>query len=114
MSPFIAKIDLNNITFILSLLLALGSAASPFNAFLWAKCFSDGYRWQGLNREDAIPILKTIGLTLAFCAAAVGSILEGKQSHAFYWIFVTLLVATVTFSISYSIWKARRARENRL
>jgi len=114
MSSFIAKIDLKNITFILSLLLALGSAASPFNAFLRSKYFSDRYRWRGLNQEDAIPMLKTISLTLAFCAGALASITEGRQSHALSWIFVSLLVVAVAFSISSSIWKARRARTNRL
>jgi len=113
MPSVVAKIDVNNITFVLFLLLALGSAASPFNAFLRSKCFSDGYRWREPNRQDAIPILKTLGLTLAFCAAALGSILEGKKSHALFWIFVSFLGATVTFSILHSIWKARRTRENR-
>ena len=113
MASLIAEIDLNSIAFVLYLLLAIGSAASPFNEFLRSKCFSDGYRWRGLNREDTIPILKTTGLTLAFCAGALGSIIEGNQSHAFYWIFVSLPVATVAFSISYSLWKARQARENR-
>jgi hypothetical protein len=70
--------DLNSITFVLFFLLAVGSTASPFNAFLRSKCFSDGYRWRGLNREDAIPILKTIGLTPAFCTGALASILGGN------------------------------------
>ena len=113
MSSAIAKIDLNSITFVLLLLLTIGSAASPFNAFLRSKCFSVGYRWRGLNREDAIPLLKTIGLTLAFCAGALGTVFEGNLSEAFYWIFVSLGVVTVAFSIGYSLWKAHRTRETR-
>jgi hypothetical protein len=114
MSSFLlATIGLNKITLALFLLLALGSAVSPFNAFLRSKCFSDGYRWRGINRDDAIPLLKTAGLTLAWCAGALATFLEGKQSHGFYWIFLGLLVATMTLSICYPLWKAQRAKKNR-
>jgi hypothetical protein len=71
LSPVIAKIDLNSITFVLLLLLATGSAASPFNALLRSQCFGDGCRRRGLDLEVATALLKTIVLMLAFCAGVL-------------------------------------------
>ena len=45
------------------LLFAVGAAASPFNTFLRFKFFIDGYRWRGFNREDSIPLGKTLALS---------------------------------------------------
>jgi hypothetical protein len=75
MPSAISRIDANGIAFVLSLLLAIGAAVSPFNPFLRSKYFSDGYRWRGLNTQDTVPLLKTLGLTVAFVSATVGTVL---------------------------------------
>jgi hypothetical protein len=114
MPSVLSRIGENGIAFVLLLLAAIGAAVSPFNTFLRSKYFSDGYRWRGLNLQDSIPILKTLGFTVAFAAGSAGVILKsGATSLLCYGVFVGMFTTIVVFSVWHSLRKARRARESR-
>lgn len=104
--------------FVVFLLLAVGAVASPFNAYLRFKYFSDGYCWRGFNRQDSIPLSKTLALSVAFSAGAVYEGLAflrktGVLSNVLVGILAAGIVATVGFSIWHSLWRARRAKKSR-
>ena len=101
------------IILVLCLLFAVGAATSPFNTFLRFKFFSDGYRWRGFNREDSIPLGKTLALSGALLAGAVYGGLAflhktGSLSNVLAGVFGSGIIGTAGFSIWYSLWRARR------
>jgi hypothetical protein len=112
------NMDASLVFFVLFLLLAVGAAASPFNKFLRFMYFSDGYRWRGFDRQDTVPLAKTVVLTCAFAAgAAYGGLTFFHKAGTVSNIFAGALIAGVFGTLIFSIWHAlgrgRRARRHR-
>jgi len=112
------KMDASVLFFALFLLLAIGAIASPFNKFLRFRYFSDGYRWRGFERQDAIPLSKTLVLTGALCAgAAYEGLVSFHSARTMSSMFAVALMVgvfgTVIFSVGHSLWRARVGRRNR-
>jgi UDP-N-acetylmuramyl pentapeptide phosphotransferase/UDP-N-acetylglucosamine-1-phosphate transferase len=107
--------ELNVIAFVLSLLLTAAVLASPFNDFLRAKFFSDGYRWRGLDRHDSVPLTKTLILFLTFLAGVIyeGLVLAHSartSATIFAWILLVGVFGNGILSIWFALRKRRRAR----